>query len=53
VKGWKWAGDLRGQVCIIAALLFVIWIALQQQYSILLSAIRRLVDIGLKAKKIT
>jgi hypothetical protein len=32
VKGWKWAGDLRVQVCIIAALIFVIWIVLQQQY---------------------
>lgn len=32
VKGWKWAGDLRVQICIIAALIFVIWIVLQQQY---------------------
>jgi hypothetical protein len=32
VKGWKWAGDLRVQVCIIAALIFVIWMVLQQQY---------------------
>jgi hypothetical protein len=32
VKGWKWAGDLRVQVCIIIALIFVIWIVLQQQY---------------------
>jgi hypothetical protein len=32
VKGWKWVGDLRVQVCIIATLLFVIWVALQQQY---------------------
>jgi hypothetical protein len=32
MKGWKWAGDLRVQVCIIAALIFVIWMVLQQQY---------------------
>jgi hypothetical protein len=32
VKGWKWIGDLRVQVCIIAALIFVIRIVLQQQY---------------------
>jgi hypothetical protein len=32
MKGWKWAGDLRVQVCIIAALIFIIWIVLQQQY---------------------
>jgi hypothetical protein len=32
VKGWKWAGDLRVQVCIIIALILVIWIVLQQQY---------------------
>jgi hypothetical protein len=29
VKGWKWAGDLRVQVCIIVALIFVIWMVLQ------------------------
>jgi hypothetical protein len=28
----KWAGDLRVQVCIITALIFVVWIVLQQQY---------------------
>jgi hypothetical protein len=32
VKGWKWAGDLRVQVRIIVALIFVIWMVLQQQY---------------------
>jgi hypothetical protein len=32
VKGWKWVGDLRVQICIIAALIFVIWMVLQQQY---------------------
>jgi hypothetical protein len=32
VKGWKWVGDLRVQICIIAALIFAIWIVLQQQY---------------------
>ena len=32
VRGWKLAGDSRVQVCIIIALIFVIWIVLQQQY---------------------
>jgi hypothetical protein len=32
VKGWKWAGNLRIQIGIIAALIFVIWIVLQWQY---------------------
>jgi hypothetical protein len=32
VKGWKWAGDTRVLACIIAALVFMIWIALQQVY---------------------
>jgi len=32
MKGWKWVGDLRVQICIIAALIFVIWMVLQQQY---------------------
>ena len=32
MKGWKWAGDLRVQICIIVALIFVIWMVLQQQY---------------------
>jgi hypothetical protein len=32
VKGWKWAGNLRIQIGIIAALIFIIWIVLQRQY---------------------
>jgi hypothetical protein len=32
MNGWNWVGNLRVQTCIIAALLFVIWIVLQQQY---------------------
>jgi hypothetical protein len=28
----KWAKDPRVLVCIIAALIFVLWLALQQQY---------------------
>jgi hypothetical protein len=32
VTGWKWAGDPRVLVCIIAALIFTIWVALQQIY---------------------
>jgi hypothetical protein len=32
MKGWKWLGDLRVQLCIIAALILVIWIVLQAQY---------------------
>jgi hypothetical protein len=32
VKGWKWVGDLRVQLGIIAALMFMIWIILQRQY---------------------
>jgi hypothetical protein len=32
VKGWKWAGDLRIQIGIIAALIFIIWIVLQRRY---------------------
>jgi hypothetical protein len=32
VKGWKWAGNLQIQIGIIVALLFIIWIVLQQQY---------------------
>jgi hypothetical protein len=32
MKGWKWAQDPRVLVCIIAALIFTIWVALQQKY---------------------
>ena len=32
VNGWKWIGDPKVQICIIAALFFVIWMALLQQY---------------------
>ena len=32
MKGWKWLGDLRVQLCIIAALILMIWIVLQAQY---------------------
>ena len=32
MKGWKWLGDLRVQLCIIASLILVIWIVLQAQY---------------------
>jgi hypothetical protein len=32
MRGWKWVGDLRVQICIIAALLFVIWMVLLHQY---------------------
>jgi len=32
MKGWNWTGDLRVLVCIIAALIFVIWMVLLQQY---------------------
>jgi hypothetical protein len=32
MKGWKWAGDLRVQICIIPALIFVVWMVFQQQY---------------------
>jgi hypothetical protein len=32
MKGWKWLGNLRVQLCIIAALIFVIWIVLKKQY---------------------
>jgi hypothetical protein len=29
MKGWKWAGKLRVQICIIVVLVFIIWIVLQ------------------------
>ena len=29
MSGWKWLGDLRVQLCIIAALVFTIWIAVE------------------------
>jgi hypothetical protein len=32
MKGWKWAGKLRVQICIIVVLVFIIWIVLQKQY---------------------
>ena len=48
MRGWKWAEDLRVQICIIVALIFVIWMVLPA--AILLSD-RRLVELGLKAKK--
>jgi hypothetical protein len=32
VKGWKWGGDLRIQIAIIAALILIIWVVLQWQY---------------------
>jgi len=32
VNGWKWAGDLKVQVCMIVALIFVIWMVLQPQH---------------------
>jgi hypothetical protein len=32
MKGWKWVGDVKVLICIIAALIFVIWMVLQQQY---------------------
>jgi hypothetical protein len=32
VKVWKWAGNLRVQICIIVILAFIIWFVLLQQY---------------------
>ena len=32
MKGWKWAGELRVQICIIIVLVFIFWIVLQQKY---------------------
>jgi hypothetical protein len=32
MKGWKWAGELRVQICIIIVLVFMIWVVLQNQY---------------------
>jgi hypothetical protein len=32
MKGFKWTGDTRVLVCITAALILAVWVALQQRY---------------------